>query len=57
LRDAAASLAKAEAISGKGDEFVAEEIRVSVHLLGRLLGRVDIDDVLDSIFNEFCIGK
>jgi tRNA modification GTPase len=57
LRGAAASLAKAEAMGGKGEEFVAEEIRLSVQLLGRLLGRVDIDDVLDSIFMEFCIGK
>jgi tRNA modification GTPase len=44
-------------MGGKGEEFVAEEIRLSVQLLGRLLGRVDIDDVLDSIFMEFCIGK
>ncbi len=57
LEHAAASLAKAGALIGQGDELVAEELRISVHLLGRLLGRVDIDDVLDSIFREFCIGK
>jgi tRNA modification GTPase len=57
LQDAAASLAKAEELFGEGDELVAEEIRIAVQLLGRLLGRVDIDDVLDSLFREFCIGK
>jgi tRNA modification GTPase len=25
--------------------------------LGRLLGRVDVEDILDVIFREFCIGK
>jgi tRNA modification GTPase len=57
LQDAAAALAKAEASIGQGDELVAEEIRIAVRLIGRLLGRVDIDDVLDSLFRDFCIGK
>jgi tRNA modification GTPase len=57
LQHAAASLAKAGELRGQGDELVAEEFRISIHLLGRLLGRVDIDDVLDSIFRDFCIGK
>jgi tRNA modification GTPase len=57
LRDAAASLVKAEALAGRGDELVAEEVRIAVHFIGRLLGRVDIDDILDSLFLEFCVGK
>jgi tRNA modification GTPase len=57
LQHAAASLAKAKSLGSKGEELVAEELRICVHLLGRLLGRVDIEDVLDSIFREFCIGK
>jgi tRNA modification GTPase len=57
LQQAAASLAKAEALVGRGDELVAEEVRIAIHLMGRLLGRVDIDDILDSLFKEFCIGK
>lgn len=57
LRDAVASLAKAETLAGRGDELVAEELRIAIHLMGRLLGRVDIDDILDSLFKEFCIGK
>ncbi|MGB9174536.1 MAG: hypothetical protein WCC35_23500, partial [Bradyrhizobium sp.] len=40
-----------------GDELVAEELRAASHSLGRLLGRVDVEDILDKIFREFCIGK
>lgn len=40
-----------------GDELVAEDLRAAAHQLGRLLGRVDVEDVLDSIFRDFCIGK
>ena len=43
--------------AGKGEEFAAEDLRAAAQTLGRLLGRVDIEDVLDSIFLEFCIGK
>jgi tRNA modification GTPase len=57
LREAAASLAKAEISVGRGDEFMAEELRILIQLMGRLLGRVDIDDILDSLFKDFCIGK
>ncbi len=57
LREAAASLAKAEALVGQGDEFVAEELRAASQLMGKLLGRVDIEDILDSLFKDFCIGK
>jgi tRNA modification GTPase len=40
-----------------GEELVAEELRRAALSLGRLLGRVDVEDVLDVIFREFCIGK
>jgi tRNA modification GTPase len=43
--------------AGEGDEIVAEELRIAIHALGRLLGRVDVEEILDSIFREFCIGK
>ncbi|HET7884716.1 MAG TPA: tRNA uridine-5-carboxymethylaminomethyl(34) synthesis GTPase MnmE, partial [Bradyrhizobium sp.] len=45
------------AIAGQGDELVAEELRSAASSLGRLLGHVDIEDVLDKIFREFCVGK
>jgi tRNA modification GTPase len=40
-----------------GDELVAEGLRAASHALGMLLGRVDVEDVLDVVFREFCIGK
>jgi tRNA modification GTPase len=57
LRESADGLCRALAIAGRGDELVAEELRTASLSLGRLLGRVDIEDVLDKIFREFCIGK
>jgi tRNA modification GTPase len=41
----------------KGDEFIAEDLRAAADRLGRLLGRVDIEDILDKIFHDFCVGK
>jgi tRNA modification GTPase len=41
----------------EGEEIVAEDLRIAIHALGRLLGRVDVEEILDSIFREFCIGK
>jgi len=35
----------------------AEELRAAAHALGRLLGLVDVEDILDVVFREFCIGK
>jgi tRNA modification GTPase len=57
LEETAISLRRSlEAIDG-GEELVAEELRRAALALGRLLGRVDVEDVLDVIFREFCIGK
>lgn len=43
---------------GAGEiELVAEELRAAADALGRLTGRVDVEDLLDKIFSEFCIGK
>jgi tRNA modification GTPase len=38
-------------------ELVAEDVRLAARSLGRITGRVDVEDVLDVIFREFCIGK
>jgi tRNA modification GTPase len=43
--------------SGGREDIVAEELRLSGRELGRLTGRVDVEDVLDVIFRDFCIGK
>ena len=57
LRQTASSLQRSIAVIGEGEELAAEELRTAAHSLGRLLGRVDVEDVLDVIFREFCIGK
>ncbi len=38
-------------------ELMAEDLRLAQRALGRITGRVDIEDVLGAIFREFCIGK
>ena len=35
----------------------AEDLRLAVRHLGMIVGKVDVDEVLGSIFNDFCIGK
>jgi tRNA modification GTPase len=40
-----------------GEEFVAGEIRLALEELGRVVGAVYTDDVLDRIFSRFCVGK
>jgi len=57
LMDTAASLDRSLAAVGRGEELVAEDLRSAAYSLGRLLGRVDVEDILDVIFREFCIGK
>ncbi len=57
LRKVADSLGRAGQLAAQGHELIAEELRISVHLLGRLTGRVDVEDILDVIFRDFCIGK
>ena len=42
---------------GKPLEFVADDLRVAGRALGRIVGAVDVEDVLDAIFSQFCIGK
>ena len=43
--------------AGGSEELVAEELRSAATALGRLTGRVDVEDILDVIFRDFCIGK
>jgi len=38
-------------------EVAAEELRAAAAALGRVTGAIDTENVLDSIFSEFCIGK
>ena len=38
-------------------ELRAEDLRRAAHAIGRITGRIDVEDVLDQIFSRFCIGK
>jgi tRNA modification GTPase len=58
LAETVAALDRAVAGEGSGrEELIAEELRAAATTLGRLTGRVDVEDVLDVIFRDFCIGK
>ena len=58
LGDARAALARALAPNlSNREDLLAEELRLATRALGRLTGRVDVDDILDVIFRDFCIGK
>jgi tRNA modification GTPase len=57
LQEAVVSLHRSIEVVGRGEELAAEELRAAAHSLGRLLGRVDVEDILDVIFREFCVGK
>lgn len=57
LAEAAKLLDTAEAAASRGEELFAENLRLSARALGRITGRVDVEDVLDKIFASFCIGK
>jgi tRNA modification GTPase len=57
LRQTAGSLQRSMELLGQGEELAAEELRAAAYALGRLLGRVDVEDVLGAIFQKFCIGK
>jgi tRNA modification GTPase len=57
LQETADSLARALAVPAGQEELIAEELRLAARALGRLTGRVDVEDILDVIFRDFCIGK
>jgi tRNA modification GTPase len=45
------------ALEGVQPELMAEDVRLALRALGRITGRVDVEELLDVIFKEFCIGK
>jgi len=45
------------ALSGQSQELRAEELRLATDRLGRIVGAVDVEDMLGVIFSQFCIGK
>jgi tRNA modification GTPase len=58
LQEAAVALEGALQLGPEGgEELVAEQIRLATRALERLTGRIGVEDILDVIFRDFCIGK
>jgi tRNA modification GTPase len=57
LEEAARSLESALAAPTGHPELLAEDLRLALRALGRITGRVDIEELLDVVFKDFCIGK
>ncbi len=59
IERARTALAAFLACAGAGEhaELAAEHLCEAADALGRLTGRLDVEDVLGQIFSEFCIGK
>jgi tRNA modification GTPase len=55
LETAAAALKRS--LSAALPELRAEDLRLAWRSLGRITGRVDVEDLLDVIFRDFCLGK
>ncbi len=55
LAECAAALRRAAAAAAP--ELAGEDVRLAARALGRITGRVDVEDVLDAVFGAFCIGK
>ena len=61
LRGCVAALRAFEEYADLGEcaplDLAAEEIRIAANELGRITGRIDVEELLDVIFRDFCIGK
>ena len=57
LTDCAESIAAALNDDGRGLELRAEDLRRAGDALGRVTGRIGVEEMLDVVFRDFCIGK
>lgn len=57
VEEARAALLRAIPALDIGPELAAEDVRVAADQIGRLTGRIDVEDLLGEIFSSFCIGK
>jgi tRNA modification GTPase len=55
LTEAVAALDHAR--TAAAPELLAEDLRLAMRAVGRITGRVDVEEVLDFVFRDFCIGK
>jgi tRNA modification GTPase len=40
-----------------GPEYIIIDLKEALHALGEVIGMVDVEQILDSVFSQFCIGK
>lgn len=57
VAEAVAALERALVAPAWAPELAAEDLRLAARALGRIAGRVDVEDILDQVFSSFCIGK
>lgn len=59
LRNAQAALERASLLNAReqGEELIAAELRLALGELGKVVGAIYSDDILDRVFSRFCIGK
>ena len=61
LQNCVAALDAFAELAGLGEsaplDLAAEELRVAAAELGRITGKIDVEELLDVIFRDFCIGK
>ncbi len=57
LNQCVENLDRALSAGEKASELVAEDVRLAMRALGRITGRAGVEDMLDLVFAEFCIGK
>jgi tRNA modification GTPase len=57
LREALGHLQHGLTAPGSHPELLAEDLRLAMRAIGRITGRVDVEELLDFVFRDFCIGK
>ena len=57
LNEALAALQHGMAAPADQPELLAEDLRLAMRAIGRITGRVDVEELLDFVFRDFCIGK
>ncbi|MFS2316481.1 tRNA uridine-5-carboxymethylaminomethyl(34) synthesis GTPase MnmE [Maricaulis sp. D1M11] len=57
VQSARDALVRARTMLADAPELAGEDARLAVRALESLTGRVDVEDVLDRVFSQFCIGK
>jgi tRNA modification GTPase len=57
LGEALAALRHGLGVPAGHPELLAEDLRLAMRAIGRITGRVDVEELLDFVFRDFCIGK